>query len=514
MIAGRYRLVSELGRGSMGVVYEAVQEPMNRGVALKMLLPHAASHPRLIGRFKREVQVISQLRHPNTVTIFDYGDLDDGSLYFAMELLQGRSLGSTLRRGGPMPPERVRYICRQILKSLSEAHDKGIIHRDLKPDNIFLEEIAGEADFVKVLDFSIAKALRPAEDTKDLTGAGVTVGTPVYMAPEQFNHEEVNAATDLYALGHMMYEMLGGKPVFQGASWIEIALHKMDDRPVKLRDDIVCSDLGGVIVKAIKQENGERYQSAADMLADLNAVGDLSGQPALKSARQLTSMKADTNQLVVQTPFGPRAVTSSAYVLPEHSAAAQSEPPAIPPPVPVMTSPGAPEPVTSPDVAAHQGAGHVFSIEQELVEPFPSSVDLLADVSIDTMMPSAEDVRPEGRSSSSLIEMPALNLPDEEMEMEATAISSLPEFEPPPLDPMASESTRVEPERAMLTPHPVHQQRAPVPNPVEGSLPPVEPPMSMDPEARNILVIGMIGAGVMLLITAIVLVVTVLYVGV
>ncbi len=475
LISGRYRLVSELGRGTMGVVYRAVHEEMNRHVALKTLLPHAANHERLVGRFKREVQIISQLRHPNTVTIFDHGQLDNGTLFFAMELLEGISLGSEIRRHGPLAPERVRNICIQILKSLSEAHGKGIIHRDLKPDNIFLEEIGGEKDFVKVLDFSIAKALAPVGgEGAELTSAGMTVGTPVYMAPEQFNEGVVSAPTDLYALGHMMFEMLGGRPIFLGSSWIEIALHKTEDKPVKLRDDIICGELGGIIVRAIKGRAEERYQSAEEMMADIAAVGDLSALPPYPHGREIQSMKADTHQLVVQTPFGPRAVTNANQFLPGMAPA---------PAAPVDPDEG----VEALDEIPEIDADFLDDLDEDLEDDLDTHGDELP--SAPTRRASSVDLLAEGVSGEEG------DLPDE-----STAISMVPEFGAS-LDPMmAAEVTRIEAgHRAPPSRHDLKFRGR-----YASTLPP-EVVAGMDADTRNLLVVGVVALGFFLLLLAVAL---------
>ena len=327
LVATRYRLTEEIGRGAMGIVYRANQEEMNREVALKTLLPQAVFHPRMVARFKREVRVISQLKHPNTITIFDYGDLPNGLLYFAMEMLDGTPLGTVIREAGTLEPERVRRVAMQILKSLDEAHSKGIIHRDLKPDNIFICDVHGESDFVKVLDFGIAKALDPVEDgdVVELTGTGMSVGTPVYMAPEQIERSDVAAATDLYGLGSLMYEMLSGRPLFLGTSWIEIAMKKLGETPVKLRGDIVSSELGGIIVKALRRDITQRYQTAREMLDDLEAVGPIDA-PALPPSGDGVKAEMPMDAMVIDTPFGPRVVTSPGVDLAEYARARKPAP--------------------------------------------------------------------------------------------------------------------------------------------------------------------------------------------
>jgi serine/threonine protein kinase len=302
VVAGKYRLVQELGRGAMGVVYRAMQESMSREVALKTLLPHAIIHPSLVARFKREVKVISQLKHPNTITIFDYGSLESGLLYFAMELLDGVALSDVVQAEGTLAPERVRQIAIQILKSLSEAHAKGIIHRDLKPQNIFICNVYGERDYVKVLDFGIAKALGTSDGpgaAPDVTDAGVTLGTPVYMAPEQIDHKAVSPSTDLYALGALLYEMLGGRQLFHGSGWLKIAMKKLGKAPVELRNDILFGPMGGIILKAVQREPEDRYRDAGEMLLDLERLGDLSAARPLPRINAAATTLDDLSGLLL-----------------------------------------------------------------------------------------------------------------------------------------------------------------------------------------------------------------------
>jgi len=224
VVAGRYRVEALLGRGGFGVVYQAVQLNMGRGVALKVLLAEALAHVEGFARFRHEAELAQRLSHPNTVRLYDFGETEAGLPFTAWELLRGRPLDATLRAERTLSPPRVARIGAQVLKSLMEAHEIGIVHRDVKPSNLFLCEFTGETDFVKVLDFGIAKSL---SNGPGLTRDGAILGTPSYMAPEQVAGEEVTPATDLYALGLVMAEALAGRPVFSGAgaseSW---AMHR------------------------------------------------------------------------------------------------------------------------------------------------------------------------------------------------------------------------------------------------------------------------------------------------
>lgn len=228
-IDGRFTLVELLGLGGMGAVYRAHQHSMDRDVALKLMRPETAGDEAAVKRFFREARAASKLNNPHTITVFDFGQTQEGMLYLAMELLRGRSLAKALRDlGGPMEPARAIRIVDQILDSLDEAHANGILHRDLKPDNIFLLDTRGGEDFVKVLDFGIAKVREPGGQS--LTATGMAFGTPTYMSPEQAQAKELDARSDLYAVGVILFEMLAGKPPFEAETPLALALKKVQER--------------------------------------------------------------------------------------------------------------------------------------------------------------------------------------------------------------------------------------------------------------------------------------------
>ncbi len=225
VVGGRYRITSILGEGGMGRVYTGEQQMGTsiRKVAVKTLLAQFAKDPQTVARFMREVGTVSELEHPNTVKVFDFGQIEQsGELYIAMELLSGQSLEDAILKGA-MVPERVDRIIGQVCGALQEAHDKGIVHRDLKPANIFLTTRAGEEDVVKVLDFGIAKR-GESRDSKTgvkeqkLTQQGTILGTPPYMSPEQFSAKELDSRSDLYSLGILTYEMLCGRVALDPAT--------------------------------------------------------------------------------------------------------------------------------------------------------------------------------------------------------------------------------------------------------------------------------------------------------
>ncbi len=225
----RFTLKEILGIGGMGAVYRAHQHSMDRDVALKLMRPETAGDEQAVRRFFREARAASKLNNPHTITVFDFGQTRDGMLYIAMELLRGRSLAKTLRDlGAPMEPARAIRIADQVLDSLDEAHANGILHRDLKPDNVFLLDTRGGEDFVKVLDFGIAKMREPGGQS--LTGTGMAFGTPTYMSPEQAQARELDARSDLYSVGVLLFEMLAGKPPFEAETPLAMALKKVQER--------------------------------------------------------------------------------------------------------------------------------------------------------------------------------------------------------------------------------------------------------------------------------------------
>jgi hypothetical protein len=278
-IAGRYRIVRELGAGGMGRVYLARDESKDRDVALKILHRHMANNLTVVNRFRREARIMRDLSSPHAVQILDFGQAEDGSLYLAMEYLQGQTLGALLERVGHIEARQVIEMALDMLDVLADAHAWGVIHRDIKPANIFLaERPEGNGPVVKLLDFGIAKL--NDQETTDLTVGGAIWGTPRYMSPEQAMGKPVDLRSDLYSLGVVMYRALTGHHPFDGASAVDMLyaqLHSNAEAPDKRRPDIdIPPALGVVVLRALAREPESRYQSAAEMAADLRALG---GEP-------------------------------------------------------------------------------------------------------------------------------------------------------------------------------------------------------------------------------------------
>ena len=284
VIGGRYQVDRLLGRGGFGAVYLCRHVATGQQMVVKVLKPDLSDDPTQVQRFFNEARTSSQLSHPNTVRVFDFGQTDAGLLYIAMELLEGKELQLVLREsGGVLDPLRTARIAVDVLKSLAEAHGKGLVHRDLKPDNIFLCTAHGEEDFVKVIDFGIAKTMDPKAN-QDLTKTGFTVGTPKYMSPEQVLNKALDGRSDLYALGVILYQCLSGEVPHAGASPMEtLMLHLQSPaRPLAtVAPQPLPPGLAAIVMKVLQKDPGERFDDAEDMRAALEEIlvtaGHLSG---------------------------------------------------------------------------------------------------------------------------------------------------------------------------------------------------------------------------------------------
>lgn len=289
VVGGRFRVLKLLGEGGMGRVYLA-EQPMGtavRKVAVKTLQAQYARDENILARFQRECGTVAQLEHPNTIQFFDFGQAPNGDLYIAMEYVEGESLADELEKNGPMSPDRVAHIVQQICGSLEEAHRNGIVHRDLKPDNIMLTTRAGQADFVKVLDFGIAKRqeARDAAQEKKLTQQGMVLGTPPYMSPEQFTGKELDARSDIYSLGVMIYEMLTGRLPFEAETPWQWATQHMTAQPFPFESHALGAQvppaMKAAVLKSLSKTPDERQASARELLEELQNGARASMTPGL-----------------------------------------------------------------------------------------------------------------------------------------------------------------------------------------------------------------------------------------
>src|SRR6188768_1257579 len=280
LIGGRYRVTGVLGEGGMGIVYVGEQQMGStvRKVAIKTLHQHLSKDPAVLARFHRECGTVAQLEHPNTIKFYDFGATADGTLYIAMEFVAGKALADVVQQG-PMAPDRVVKIMRQVCGALDEAHMQGVIHRDLKPENIVLTDRAGEIDFVKVLDFGIAARTESADAAKEakLTQQGMVLGTPPYMSPEQFTGKALDARSDIYSLAVMSYEMLTGKLPFEADTPWQWATQHMSVQPTPFEVSAPSRDLPigmrQAILKSLSKDREQRQTSAREFFAELSGGG-------------------------------------------------------------------------------------------------------------------------------------------------------------------------------------------------------------------------------------------------
>lgn len=294
---GQYTLAEKIGAGGMGEVYRATHAFLRRPAAIKLLLPGRASE-RDLSRFEREVQLTSQLTHPNTISIFDYGRNADGVFYYVMEYLRGFDLDRLVASDGPLGAARAIHILAQVAGALSEAHLRGLVHRDIKPANIMLTSRPDEPDVVKVVDFGLVKTQENASaEAAALTMADAIIGTPLYLAPEAIQAPElVSASVDIYALGAVGYFLLSGKHVFEAASLIETFSKHLTEAPVPPSQKLgarLPTDLEGVILSCLEKSPAARPASA-EVLRDalLNCADALRYDVA--AAKQWWQDRGDT----------------------------------------------------------------------------------------------------------------------------------------------------------------------------------------------------------------------------
>ncbi len=278
---GSYELGELLGRGGMGEVYRATHRMLARPAAIKLIrremLRGADEDAQLaVRRFRREAESAAALRSPHTVEIYDFGVTEDGTLYLVMEMLEGLDLESLVREHGPLPPSRAIHILRQVCDSLEEAHARGLVHRDIKPANIHIGRIGMQDDFAKVLDFGLVKPTKvPIGEQTMATAAGLTPGTPAYMAPEMALGEAVDGRADVYALGCVAYYLLTGKLVFEAENVFQVVVKHLQDPPVApsaRTDRPIPASLDAAVMACLVKSPTDRMRSAAELRRALAAV--------------------------------------------------------------------------------------------------------------------------------------------------------------------------------------------------------------------------------------------------
>ncbi|HTF41505.1 MAG TPA: Stk1 family PASTA domain-containing Ser/Thr kinase [Propionibacteriaceae bacterium] len=314
-VGGRYELGELLGRGGMAEVRRAVDQRLGRSVAVKQLRTDLAVDPTFQARFRREAQSAAGLNHPTIVAVYDTGEeidpLSGVSIpYIVMELVEGPTLRDVLREGRKLLPERALELTQGVLEALSYSHKAGIVHRDIKPANVMLTPNGG----VKVMDFGIARAV--ADTSATMTQTAAVIGTAQYLSPEQARGETVDARSDLYSTGCLLYELLAGRPPFVGDSPVSVAYQHVREAPVppSQLDPEITPEIDAVVLKALAKDPDDRYQSAAEMRADI--------------ARLLSGEQTTAQRTTAVVPMAAGAMAANAYDTPTHVAG----PPTVLPP--------------------------------------------------------------------------------------------------------------------------------------------------------------------------------------
>jgi serine/threonine-protein kinase len=294
MLGDRYEIAAPLGRGGMATVYRGRDRVLGRAVAVKVLAERYAGDEKFVTRFRREARAAAGLNHTNIVSVFDTGD-SDGQHYIVMEMVNGETLSDLLKREGPLSPDRAAWIAGSIARALHAAHGRDLIHRDVKPGNVMLTR---DGD-VKVMDFGIARAA--TDDT--LTQTGMVLGTASYLSPEQSRGEPVDHRSDIYSLGCVLYEMLGGRPPFAGETPVGVAYKHVHERPEPLArtNSAVPAEVEAVVMRALEKDPADRHQSAEEFREALtSAVTDASTEPLVEATAVLPA--TDTTQPLSHRP--------------------------------------------------------------------------------------------------------------------------------------------------------------------------------------------------------------------
>jgi serine/threonine-protein kinase len=334
VLDGKYRLDSFLSQGGMGAVYKATHVMLGRTVAVKLINPEYVTSTEAVRRFQREARAATSLNHPNIVSVYDLGQTPQGTLYIAMEFVDGPSLKSVITSGGPVPPARTTHLLRQVASALAVAHRHSIVHRDLKPQNIMLTRTENGQEVVKLVDFGIAKTF---DDSTQLTVSGSTMGTPQYMSPEQASGHVVDGRSDIYSLGVILYEMLSGDVPFNDKSATAIIIKQMKEvpQPPSVRNPrvAIAPALEAMTLRCLEKDPAQRFQTADEFAAALDAAA--TAIPEVDAAMQATipavtpaarpptatpaaaatmKMAADTRPTAARAPAAPSPVDPAAAV--------------------------------------------------------------------------------------------------------------------------------------------------------------------------------------------------------
>ena len=343
-LAGRYLIERKLGEGGMGAVYLARHSVLEKQVALKVLHGELNRKPELVERFMQEAKSASRIRHENVIDISDFGSTSEGYVFFAMELLSGHDLHDVIARarfaGELLPWERSKHIFLQICGALSAAHRHGIVHRDLKPENVYLVNFLGDEDFVKLLDFGIAKLTEGEGGERKLTRTGMLFGTPEYMSPEQARGEHVDHRIDIYAMGCMLFQLVTGRVPFEADNFMGVLTKHLTDMPPEIPPTVfdrigAPRELAGVIAQALVKDRTQRYQTIDDLANAVRLVcGEAPlapGMGRLSGGIRTMSVPAPSETVRARTPIPSASTPMPAAV---SAAASTPMPAAKPTPVP------------------------------------------------------------------------------------------------------------------------------------------------------------------------------------